>query len=76
MNVAKTDFGTTKDGQPVDLYMLSNGNGLSMKVMTYGGIVTEMNVPDRKGNVAAVRRSPVTQKWLEQTLPPLLDERA
>jgi aldose 1-epimerase len=54
MKVAKTDFGTTKDGQPVDLYSLSNGKGLSMKVMTYGGIVTEMNVPDRKGNVANV----------------------
>jgi aldose 1-epimerase len=53
MNVAKTDFGRTRDGQAVDLYTLSNGS-LSMKVMTYGGIVTEMNVPDRNGNAANV----------------------
>ena len=54
MNVAKTAFGQTKDGQPVELYTLTNDNGLSMKVMTYGGIVTEMNVPDRKGNAGNV----------------------
>lgn len=31
-------------------------------------------VIDREGRVAAVRRFPVTQKWLDETLPPLLDE--
>jgi cytochrome c biogenesis protein CcmG, thiol:disulfide interchange protein DsbE len=33
-------------------------------------------VIDRQGRVAAVRRFPVTQKWLDETLPPLLDEQA
>jgi cytochrome c biogenesis protein CcmG, thiol:disulfide interchange protein DsbE len=33
-------------------------------------------VIDRQGRVAAVRRYPVTQKWLDETLPPLLDEQA
>jgi cytochrome c biogenesis protein CcmG/thiol:disulfide interchange protein DsbE len=36
----------------------------------------ENYVIDRKGRVAAVRRFPVTQKWLDATLPPLLDEPA
>jgi cytochrome c biogenesis protein CcmG/thiol:disulfide interchange protein DsbE len=36
----------------------------------------ENYVIDRQGRVAAVRRFPVTQKWLDQTLPPLLDEPA
>jgi cytochrome c biogenesis protein CcmG/thiol:disulfide interchange protein DsbE len=31
-------------------------------------------VIDRDGKVAAVRRMPVTQEWLDKTLPPLLDE--
>jgi cytochrome c biogenesis protein CcmG/thiol:disulfide interchange protein DsbE len=31
---------------------------------------------DRKGRVAAVRRLPVTQEWLDQNLPKLLEERA
>ena len=33
-------------------------------------------VLDRQGRVAAVRRLPVTQEWLDETLPPLLDESA
>ena len=33
-------------------------------------------VIDREGKVAAVRRLPVTQEWLDETLPPLLDEKA
>ena len=36
----------------------------------------ESYVIDRGGKVAAVRRFPVTQKWLDETLPPLLDESA
>ena len=36
----------------------------------------ETYVIDRKGKVAAVRRLPVTQEWLDRTLPPLLAERA
>jgi cytochrome c biogenesis protein CcmG/thiol:disulfide interchange protein DsbE len=33
-------------------------------------------VIDRSGKVAAVRRFPVTQEWLDKTLPPLLAEKA
>jgi cytochrome c biogenesis protein CcmG, thiol:disulfide interchange protein DsbE len=36
----------------------------------------ETYVIDRQGRVAAVRRLPVTQEWLDETLPPLLDEPA
>ena len=36
----------------------------------------ESFVLDRQGKVAAVRRLPVTQKWLDETLPPLLGESA
>ena len=36
----------------------------------------ESYVIDREGNVAAVRRAPVTQQWLDETLPPLLAEAA
>jgi cytochrome c biogenesis protein CcmG, thiol:disulfide interchange protein DsbE len=36
----------------------------------------ETYVLDRRGRVAAVRRFPVTQKWLDATLPPLLAEKA
>ena len=36
----------------------------------------ENYVIDRQGRVAAVRRLPVTQRWLDETLTPLLDEPA
>jgi len=50
MDIQKEVFGTTKDGQEADLYTLRNANGLTMKITNYGGIVTELHVPDRDGN--------------------------
>jgi len=47
-SVTKMDFGKTPDGTPVDLYVLKNGN-LTVKVMTYGAIITEIDAPDRNG---------------------------
>ena len=50
---AKMDFGKTPDGTPVELYMLTNGK-ITAKVMTYGAILTEIDVPDRDGKPADV----------------------
>jgi cytochrome c biogenesis protein CcmG/thiol:disulfide interchange protein DsbE len=36
----------------------------------------ETFVIDREGRIAAVRRGPVTRQWLDDTLPPLLEEKA
>jgi len=36
----------------------------------------ETFVVDRRGRIAAQRRGPVDQKWLDRTLPPLLEETA
>jgi len=47
--IEKMDFGKTKDGQPVELYVLTNNNGMTAKIMTYGATLTELDVPDRKG---------------------------
>ncbi len=52
-SVQKMDFGKTPDGTPVELYVLSNGR-ITVKVMTYGGIITELHVPDRAGKAADV----------------------
>lgn len=54
MKIAKTPFGKSSDGQDVDLYTLTNTRGVTVKIMTYGGIVTELNVPDAKGHMADV----------------------
>jgi aldose 1-epimerase len=37
------------DGKAVDLYTLTNANGLVMKVITYGAVITELHVPDKSG---------------------------
>ena len=52
-SLERMDFGKTPDGTPVDLYVLTNGK-MTAKVMTYGAIVTEIDVPDRHGKMADV----------------------
>ena len=52
--IDKTDFGKTHDGQQVDQYTLRNARGASIKVITYGAIFSELNVPDRAGTFADV----------------------
>ena len=47
------DWGTV-DGRPVHLYTLRNDRGLVMKVTNYGAIITELHVPDRRGQLADI----------------------
>lgn len=42
-------FGKTKDGEPVELYTISNGKGIVAKVMTRGATLVELHVPDKEG---------------------------
>jgi aldose 1-epimerase len=52
--IQKKKFGTTTDGQPVYAYTLSTPSGSSMTVITYGGIITQLNVPDKNGKLGDV----------------------
>lgn len=49
-SVTQAPFGNTPDGKPVSIYTLRNAHGLEAKIMTYGGIVTSLKVPDKNGN--------------------------
>src|SRR5690348_7150337 len=51
--VTKQSFGKTPDGTPVDLYVLKSG-GIEAHIITYGGIVQALKVPDKNGKVADV----------------------
>lgn len=42
------------NGQSVKRYTLTNNSGVMMKVITYGGIITELHVPDRNGEMGDV----------------------
>src|ERR1700722_9787381 len=59
MNITKNDinrvrFGTASDGAVTNVFTLANANGLVCKILDYGGIVTELHVPDRHGKTADV----------------------
>jgi len=54
VSLSRADYGTTADGHPVSQYTLKNSHGVTLKVITYGGIVTTLEVPDRKGKVADI----------------------
>lgn len=47
-------YGKLADGAQVEVYTLTNANGLEAKIITYGGIVTSLKVPDRDGNLGDV----------------------
>ncbi|MSQ95378.1 MAG: galactose mutarotase [Gemmataceae bacterium] len=47
-------FGKTADGTPVETYTLKNKNGVTVKLMTLGATITEINVPDKQGKFANV----------------------
>ncbi len=54
MGIEKSSYGTLPDRQAVDLYTLTNANGAKAKITNYGGIVTELWMPDRDGQMADI----------------------
>ncbi len=50
----KQPFGKTQDGQQVDLYTLTNKNGMQVAISNFGGTIVSIKVPDKSGNIADV----------------------
>jgi len=46
---AQRNYGTLEDGSPVTLVTLTNSNGVEVDVISYGGIITRLVVPDAAG---------------------------
>ena len=42
-------YGTTPDGKAVDIFTLRNSKGAEARIITYGGIVVSLKVPDKNG---------------------------
>src|SRR5437762_1868393 len=40
-------YGTTQDGQTVDIYTMTDEHGLRVRFLSHGGVITEIDVPDR-----------------------------
>lgn len=49
--VEKIPWGTTTEGAPIDLYTLSNDNGVMVQLTNYGATVVALYVPDKEGNL-------------------------
>ena len=53
-SITKAAFGKTPDGTPVEIYTLRNSKGAEARIMTYGGIVQKLTMPDKNGEFADV----------------------
>ena len=51
--IAKTPFGTA-DGKGVEIYTLANSKGSEARIMTYGGTLVSLKVPDKNGKFSDV----------------------
>lgn len=52
--ITKSEFGKMPDGQIVDVYTLRNGQGAEADILTYGGIVQKLIMPDKNGKLADI----------------------
>jgi len=51
--VKRQPFGTV-DGSPVEMFTLTNKNGVEVSAITYGGIITSIKTPDRNGAIGDI----------------------
>lgn len=54
MSISKEIFGQLDDGRQVDIFTLTNANGVKAKVMTLGTTLVSLKAPDKGGNFADV----------------------
>lgn len=52
--VSREPFGQLPDGRAVERFTITNANGLEIRAITYGGIITSIRVPDRAGTLGDV----------------------
>lgn len=48
-SVSKRAFGQTPAGENVDVFTLTNAQGIEARIITYGGILVSLRVPDKNG---------------------------
>jgi aldose 1-epimerase len=53
-SITQAPFGQLPDGRQASLFTLANANGMVVKITDFGGIITEIHVPDRDGVFADV----------------------
>jgi aldose 1-epimerase len=77
LSVTKELFGQTPEPYTgletnVYRYTLTNARGMSVQILTYGGIVQSIDVPDRRGHTAdVVLGFPTLQDYVAEDSPPV-----
>ena len=54
VKVTSSEWGSTADGTAVRRYTLSNSHGMKVRILSYGGIIQSLHVPDRRGRAENV----------------------
>jgi aldose 1-epimerase len=54
LTITERPFGTTKDGQRVGEFTLANPAGVTVSILSWGGIIRTISVPDRRGKLADI----------------------
>jgi len=54
ITVTRAPFGSLEDGTTIERFTIGNNSGVSVSVITWGGIVTNIEAPDRAGNSARI----------------------
>src|SRR4051812_46421988 len=52
--VTRSPYGKMPDSTAIEQFTITNKNKVEMKVITYGGIITSLSVPDRNGKIEDV----------------------
>ena len=49
MNIKKTEFGITKDGEKASRYLMENASGIEVELSDFGAQFLAIRVPDKVG---------------------------
>ena len=51
VRIQKAAFGKMPDGRQVDVYTMTNAQGIEVRILSFGGILQSLRVPDRNGKL-------------------------
>jgi aldose 1-epimerase len=54
--ITRAAWGETPEHRKVNLYTLTNANGMIVRLSTYGAVIQSLEIPDRNGKLADIVR--------------------
>lgn len=69
MRIKKEPYGKLQNGEKVDLFTLKNDNGMLCKITNYGGIITNLMLPEKDGEIDVVLGKKSLEDYLASNSP-------